>query len=194
MTAARDRQTALVRPIGITVRRLTVRPHPSLGCALRPASDSPNVKMTSICAGHRLGGAPRRNRTGDPILTMEPPGTAVRTAVSPGRARLIISRSLLGGGLSSPRSTTGRRPEGHRRDGRSMICPASTSTCDSGIPVTAPTSLAWQAMATEKWGRRAVARLALSRYAAACSILTAPPLPDRARSGHADRVAAAFGH
>ena len=33
------------------------------------------------------GGAPRRNRTGDPILTMEPPGTAVRTAVLPGRAR-----------------------------------------------------------------------------------------------------------
>jgi len=34
-----------------------------------------------------LGWSPRRNRTGDPILTMEPPGTAVRTAVSPGRAR-----------------------------------------------------------------------------------------------------------
>jgi hypothetical protein len=33
------------------------------------------------------GGAPRRNRTGDPILTMEPPGTAVRTPVSPGHAR-----------------------------------------------------------------------------------------------------------
>jgi hypothetical protein len=33
------------------------------------------------------GGAPRRNRTGDPILTMEPPGTAVRTAVSPGHVR-----------------------------------------------------------------------------------------------------------
>ncbi len=32
------------------------------------------------------GGAPRRNRTGDPILTMEPPGTAVRTAVLPGHA------------------------------------------------------------------------------------------------------------
>jgi hypothetical protein len=33
------------------------------------------------------GGAPRRNRTGDPILTMEPPGTAVRTAVPAGHAR-----------------------------------------------------------------------------------------------------------
>ena len=31
--------------------------------------------------------SPRRNRTGDPILTMEPPGTAVRTAVSAGHAR-----------------------------------------------------------------------------------------------------------
>jgi hypothetical protein len=33
-----------------------------------------------------VGRAPRRNRTGDPILTMEPPGTAVRTAVTAGRA------------------------------------------------------------------------------------------------------------
>ena len=44
-------------------------------------------KMTSVYPGHRLGGAPRRNRTGDPILTMESPGTAVRTAVPPVRAR-----------------------------------------------------------------------------------------------------------
>jgi hypothetical protein len=41
---------------------------------------APNPGMVSIYAGHRLVGAPRRNRTGDPILTMEPPGTAVRTA------------------------------------------------------------------------------------------------------------------
>jgi hypothetical protein len=27
--------------------------------------------MTSVCTGYRLGGAPRRNRTGDPILTMD---------------------------------------------------------------------------------------------------------------------------
>jgi 4-oxalocrotonate tautomerase len=33
------------------------------------------------------GGAPRRNRTGDPILAMEPPGTAVRNGLSPGHAR-----------------------------------------------------------------------------------------------------------
>jgi hypothetical protein len=31
--------------------------------------------------------SPPPERTGDPILTMEPPGTAVRTALSPGRAR-----------------------------------------------------------------------------------------------------------
>jgi hypothetical protein len=52
-----------------------------------PVQPTPNVKMTTVCAGHRLGGAPRRNRTGDPILTMEPPGTAVRTAITPGHAR-----------------------------------------------------------------------------------------------------------
>jgi hypothetical protein len=52
-----------------------------------PAEPARNAKMTCVCAGPQLGGAPRRNRTGDPILTMEPPGTAVRTPVSPGHAR-----------------------------------------------------------------------------------------------------------
>src|SRR5215218_1222121 len=52
-----------------------------------PVEPTRNGKMTSVCAGHRLGGAPRRNRTGDPILTMEPPGTAVRTAVPAGYSR-----------------------------------------------------------------------------------------------------------
>jgi hypothetical protein len=79
--------TALVRPIGITVRRPTVRPHPSMGCVLRPAEPASYMKKTSVCAGQHGCGAPRRNRTGDPILTMEPPGTAVRTAVCPGHAR-----------------------------------------------------------------------------------------------------------
>ena len=36
----------------------------------RPADASSKATTTSICAGRRLGGAPRRNRTGDPILTM----------------------------------------------------------------------------------------------------------------------------
>jgi hypothetical protein len=70
-----------------TARQPTIRAHPGMGCVLRPTYTPPNAKMTSVCAGHWLGGAPRRNRTGDPILTMEPPGTAVRTAVSPGHAR-----------------------------------------------------------------------------------------------------------
>ena len=30
----------------------------------------PNVKMTSVSSGHLSGGAPRRNRTDDPILTI----------------------------------------------------------------------------------------------------------------------------
>jgi hypothetical protein len=37
-----------------------------------PAEPALVAKMISVCAGPRLGGAPRRNRTGDPILTMEP--------------------------------------------------------------------------------------------------------------------------
>src|SRR4029453_4917683 len=48
---------------------------------------APDAESTSVPAGQRLCGAPPRNRPGDPTLTMEPPGTAVRTAVSPGRAR-----------------------------------------------------------------------------------------------------------
>jgi hypothetical protein len=47
----------------------------------------PGSELTSANAGQDLCGAPRRNRTGDPILTMEPPGTAVRNAVFPGRVR-----------------------------------------------------------------------------------------------------------
>jgi site-specific DNA recombinase len=43
--------------------------------------------VVSAGAVSLAGGAPRRNRTGDPILTMEPPGTAVRTLVSPAHAR-----------------------------------------------------------------------------------------------------------
>src|SRR5215216_4241657 len=53
---------------------------------ITPPIDS-NAKTASVSAGQGLCGAPRRNRTGDPILTMEPPGTAVRTAVCAGEAR-----------------------------------------------------------------------------------------------------------
>jgi hypothetical protein len=54
---------------------------------IRTGMGSPKRLPTDVCAGQPGCGAPRRNRTGDPILTMEPPGTAVRTALSPGRAR-----------------------------------------------------------------------------------------------------------
>ena len=50
-------------------------------CTPRRPSTAPRPKLLV------WGRAPRRNRTGDPILTMEPPGTAVRTALSPGHAR-----------------------------------------------------------------------------------------------------------
>jgi hypothetical protein len=52
-----------------------------------PVQPAPIAERISVPAGQSLCGAPRRNRTGDPILTMEPPGTAVRIAVVPGRAR-----------------------------------------------------------------------------------------------------------
>src|ERR671915_5103 len=44
-----------------------------------PRQPAPNVPMTSVFAGHRFGGAPRRNRTGDPILTID--ARVVDTAV-----------------------------------------------------------------------------------------------------------------
>ena len=50
--------------------------------AMAPDGDSPVFLLVSLGVE-----PPRRNRTGDPIPTMEPPGTAVRTAVSPGPAR-----------------------------------------------------------------------------------------------------------
>jgi hypothetical protein len=50
----------------------------------KPRSDP---AISSAAAVSLVGGAPRRNRTGDPLLTMEPPGTAVRTAVTAGGAQ-----------------------------------------------------------------------------------------------------------
>ena len=61
-----------------------------------PADASSNATTTSVSAGQSLRGATRRNRTADPILTMEPPGTAVRNAISPARARpLVLKLSVL---------------------------------------------------------------------------------------------------
>jgi hypothetical protein len=56
------------------------------GCALWTADASPNATTTSVYAGQRLCGAPRRNRTGDPILTMYPRPTAMRPCVFLGRS------------------------------------------------------------------------------------------------------------
>jgi hypothetical protein len=42
-------------------------------------------RLTSVCAGQSVCGAPRRNRTGDPILTMDRQPSAVLTAVFAGR-------------------------------------------------------------------------------------------------------------
>jgi hypothetical protein len=64
----------------------TVRPHPDKGSALQPINRPPNTEPTSVSAGQRMCGAPRRNRTGDPILTMDRGRTAVLTGVSAARA------------------------------------------------------------------------------------------------------------
>src|ERR671912_511826 len=51
MTAARDRQTALVRLIVIADRRPKVRPHPSMECVLWTTDASSNATATSVSAG-----------------------------------------------------------------------------------------------------------------------------------------------
>jgi hypothetical protein len=66
---------------------------PSKGGALQRPTDPEHGQPTSVSAGQQLNGAPRRNRTGDPILTMEPPGAAVRTAIpqlAPDRRAKVI--------------------------------------------------------------------------------------------------------
>src|SRR5512132_3825049 len=49
--------------------------------------NGPGRQLTSISAGQGLCGAPRRNRTADPILTMYPRPTAMLSNVFPGRRR-----------------------------------------------------------------------------------------------------------
>src|SRR6266516_6568626 len=44
---------------------------------MRPVLLVPEWEPTSVCAGRWWCGAPRRNRTDDPILTMNPGSTAV---------------------------------------------------------------------------------------------------------------------
>jgi hypothetical protein len=112
------------------------------------------------------GGAPRRNRTGDPILTMEPPGTAVRNPVSPGHAR-----------PSAPKLSVLFRPSYAftpvtARDGRLQ----DPSDVHLDLRLSDPRHSAHKpCMASHgrAVGRPAVARLALSGYVAA-PLLRAP--------------------
>jgi hypothetical protein len=64
-----------------------VRAHPNKGCVLWTVDASSNATTTSVSAGQHLCGAPRRNRTGDPILTMDLAVTAMLTGVSADRWR-----------------------------------------------------------------------------------------------------------
>jgi hypothetical protein len=57
-----------------------------------PATNGPGRRNTGVCAGHHLGGAPRRNRTGDPILTMDRRPSAVLTALLAGRAAPSVAK------------------------------------------------------------------------------------------------------
>jgi hypothetical protein len=49
---------------------------------MRPVQSARNAELTSVPVGQSGYGAPRRNRTGDPILTMYPRPTAMRPSVS----------------------------------------------------------------------------------------------------------------
>ena len=88
-------------------------------------------------------GAPRRNRTADPILTMNPGSSAVRSTVSAGRcgplrAKLCAQSSgLLGAAIQRDRV---RRCEG-RRAGRRSPAPCSGGVRDGAAPsIAAPRS------------------------------------------------------
>src|SRR5829696_2410785 len=54
-------------------RRTThpVRSHPNNGWVLWAVDASSSITITSVSAGQSVCGAPRRNRTGDPILTID---------------------------------------------------------------------------------------------------------------------------
>jgi hypothetical protein len=84
---ARPEPERLTREV-LSIRHAPVQLTPNAKTIRAPCTTDPRIEqLTSLSAGQPMCGAPRRNRTGDPILTMEPPGTAVRNAVSPGHAR-----------------------------------------------------------------------------------------------------------
>ena len=64
------RASTLARAVDDHHGRSEVKALPDMGCALRLAETTRNGKTPSVAAGQCLCGAPRRNRTGDPILTI----------------------------------------------------------------------------------------------------------------------------
>ena len=91
---------------GLSIRCATqAEPRPTSGSAAQPIITSrrrscagrripiadaastagPGRELTSVCAGQQRCGAPRRNRTGDTILTMNPGRSAVLPSVFAGR-------------------------------------------------------------------------------------------------------------
>ena len=71
------------------IRALTARrPFASHSDTEVVGSNGSRRRLTGVCTGQSLCGAPRRNRTGDPILTMDRRSSAVLTGVLAGRAAL----------------------------------------------------------------------------------------------------------
>jgi hypothetical protein len=67
---ARPEPERLTREV-LSVRHALVQRHPNLDRTGVAPSTSPDAEPTSVPAGQRLYGAPRRNRAGDPILTID---------------------------------------------------------------------------------------------------------------------------
>jgi hypothetical protein len=96
VSAVRPRPSRAQRVNGLFNQPLLIdepsrsKTHPYSGCG---QSRRPGTEPISICAGQRWCGAPRRNRTGDTILTMNPGSSAVLPSVfaghrEPSRAKL----------------------------------------------------------------------------------------------------------
>jgi hypothetical protein len=98
-----------------------------------------NAELTSVSAGQSGCGAPRRNRTGDPVLTMEPPETAVRNPVFAGRARPSGSKVSVLFRRSYVFSMTGLLSSRQTDHDRRLRSGASVSTMKgSSFPLVAP--------------------------------------------------------
>ena len=67
---AADSKRAWSERVDTDPGKATARPHPDKGSALQPHKQHRTRRPTSVSAGQVRCGAPRRNRTGDPILTI----------------------------------------------------------------------------------------------------------------------------